>query len=104
MKNMSDGWLKALSPAETDVIINDIKTRFTDGFPAIIGVPDSWLPLIVKLHQDIVKIDPEYTIQQIKIKFGGLRYYIQTSPTLSEDNRDRCRKLIYDAEEKSYEL
>lgn len=47
------------------------------------GVGEGWWPIIEGLHQQLLLIDPEYQIDQIKEKFGGLRYYV--SPARNED-------------------
>jgi hypothetical protein len=36
---------------------------------------DPWYPIIKRTHDDLTKLLPEYNIEQIKEKFGGLRYY-----------------------------
>ena len=38
-----------------------------------------WLPLIEVLDRQLRRLDPDYRIEQVKEKFGGLRYYITTS-------------------------
>ncbi len=54
-------------------------------------IGDGWLPIVQKLHQDLLKIAPGYEVCQIKEKFGGLRYY--TTPICDEG-----QKLIDEAE------
>jgi hypothetical protein len=39
---------------------------------------DGWKDIIERTHKKLVYIDPNYTIFQIKEKFGGLRYYYST--------------------------
>lgn len=36
---------------------------------------DPWYPAILMCHKNISRVVPNYTITQIKNKFGGLRYY-----------------------------
>ena len=38
-----------------------------------------WQEIIENLDRELAKIDPNYTIDQIKEKFGGLRYYYTPS-------------------------
>ncbi len=38
-----------------------------------------WFPLIARLHTDLLELDPNYVVLQIKEKFAGLRYYAGTS-------------------------
>lgn len=57
---------------------------------------EGWYPIIAQLDMDIRKVTPDYTILQIKEKFGGLRYYIGA---LQEDVFDKVHGIIADAEE-----
>lgn len=59
-----------------------------------------WLPLLEDLHENLVVIDPDYKILQIKEKFGGLRYYAQCTKPCSE----QFFALIHDAESQSYKI
>lgn len=68
------------------------------------GVGEGWWPLIEKLHADILEIDPDYQIDQIKEKFGGLRYYITFSNNLNEHKISEIMLLINDAEKKSFTI
>ena len=43
-----------------------------------------WLHVIEKLDDELSAIDPDYTIDQIKQKFGGLRYYFTSEHHLEE--------------------
>jgi len=38
-----------------------------------------WKDIVDRTHEKLKYIDPDYTIFQIKEKFGGLRYYFDTS-------------------------
>lgn len=60
-------------------------------------VGNGWVPLVLELHEKLVAINPGYEIDQIKEKFGGLRYYV--GPVGEE-----ARKLIDEAEEKSFTI
>ena len=39
---------------------------------------EGWKDIIERTHEKLSYIDPNYTILQIKEKFGGLRYYFST--------------------------
>lgn len=39
-------------------------------------VGPGWHPLLAQLHTDVVALDPEYVVVQVKEKFGGLRAYL----------------------------
>ena len=69
--------------------------------------PDAWFYVIDEFLDYIQSLDPEFEIQQIKLKFGGLRFYISYTiddEELNEfvglqiDKLERtlyCEKLIY---------
>ena len=42
-----------------------------------------WHQLIVDTHAQLLELDPNYQIAQIKEKFGGLRYYYDTGASAS---------------------
>lgn len=60
--NASPGFVKN-NPLNNDFYVE----RFKD---------DPWYPIIKSTHEEIKKIAPGYNINQIKSKFGGLRYYV----------------------------
>lgn len=59
-----------------------------------------WYPIIAELDEQITKIAPSYSVQQVKEKFGGLRYYIGA---LHADVYDQVHALISEAERKAAE-
>ena len=65
-----------MTQEEIEQGIEKIKARMD--FPNF-SCPEGWFPLIVQLDRDLAKIDPDYTIAQIKEKFAGLRYYAYPS-------------------------
>ena len=81
-----------------------IQEKIDAGMQCGSGVRESWLPLVIKLNEDVTELDPTYVIDQIKEKFGGLRYYISFSTDVSDYNKDRINQLIGIAEEKSYNI
>lgn len=42
-------------------------------------VGDGWMPIVLEAHEKFLALDPDYEINQIKEKFGGLRYYVSQS-------------------------
>ena len=72
-----------LETAETDEYLNGC-------------VEKGWHPLIKELISKIKKIDKNIKVEQVKEKFGGLRFYI--SPAVKE-----VFDLISEYESKSYE-
>jgi hypothetical protein len=59
-----------------------------------------WTPLIKELDSKLSELDPHYTIDQIKEKFGGLRYYLYSE----SENAGIMYKLEDEYEEKSYSI
>lgn len=57
-------------------------------------VPLEWLRTIDQLLEFIEEFDPGFEIHQIKIKFGGLRFYVQTDLDIS-DLRHSLEKSFY---------
>lgn len=51
----------------------------------IVGLPESWKILARAIDKYIESYDPEYRIEQIKEKFGGMRYYFSFSDNDPED-------------------
>lgn len=47
----------------------------------ITGLPESWKILARAIDKYIKSYDPDYTIDQVKNKFGGMRYYFSFSTT-----------------------
>lgn len=64
--------------------------------------PDEWLPIIeelsLKISNELIASDiKEFSVDQIKEKFGGLRYYVTGS-------NEKIDQFIVEAENKVYEL
>lgn len=57
----------------------DILNRIPIGWGRWISCDSGWYKLIIEAHNMLKYIDPNYEIHQIKEKFGGLRYYYQSS-------------------------
>lgn len=69
------------------------------------GISEGWYDLVLELDDAISKIYPLYTIDQVKEKFGGLRYYIGILPDiLPQTQHDEIYRLISAAEEKSFKV
>jgi hypothetical protein len=81
-------------------MVEDVAKRVEAGRGCGSFLPDGWAAIVTALNNDIRMIDPQYTIDQIKEKFGGLRYYI----TLSDNELGpEIYKLVREAEELSME-
>jgi hypothetical protein len=62
---------------------------------------EGWRKLIEQLDRDIRALSPDYRPAQVKEKFGGLRFYIDTLPGVKYET---VSPLIREAEQKSYEI
>ncbi len=73
-------------------------TDLPEGFPTprcYSGVGPGWWPIIEALHKDLLILDPDYRVEQVKEKFGTLRYYA----AFSEEKYPSCNVLVQFAEE-----
>jgi len=58
---------------------------------AAVGV--GWIDIVIELDLQLEALDPGYTIQQVKEKFGGLRYYY--GPTEGATALTRAAMEVY---------
>lgn len=65
------------------------------------NVGAGWQPLIDELHARLTELDPGYVVDQIKEKWGGLRYYITVSDDLDNGILAEVHDATWAAEEKS---
>ncbi len=85
-----DDFLYSIGGLEND----HYKDKFiTDSY--FFNVIEGWYPIIKKLIEDLIELGWDKKIRQVKEKFGGLRFYINSG---SEEIFNRIRI----AEEESY--
>jgi len=60
-------------------LLHPLLARFANEAPKVIECGEGWWKLLSACDTQLEKIDPDYTIFQIKEKFGGLRYYYSPS-------------------------
>jgi hypothetical protein len=69
---------------------NALRNNFYDKQPEkYISIDQGWYKLVLDCHNEIVRIDPEYRIHQIKEKFGSLRYYFELSESYWQIPKDQ---------------
>lgn len=68
------------------------------------NVGPGWQKLVEFTHHYLNLIDPGYKVLQIKEKFGGLRYYVELSQELDEQDVAICNNLVSLAEEISFRI
>jgi hypothetical protein len=73
---------------------NEIKELFKyyDNHSLYVDTPEDWFPFVIKCHEELLAIDPNYKIFQIKEKFGGLRYYF--TPSRPENNHQMLQVTL----------
>jgi len=84
------------SPVRLAGIIDRIREPW---FPQVQCGP-GWDDLLAELDARITALDPDYAVQQVKEKFGTLRYYVSVHSG-DEEIRRSIRALINDAEQRS---
>lgn len=84
--------------------IKQIEQRLTPPYPGNFYVLPEWEELIIKLDDDLSALDPDYTLSQVKEKFGGLRYYFTASEGTDHDTYCTMRNLVHAAEQGSFAL
>jgi hypothetical protein len=69
------------------------------GFDGSVG--PGWVPILDRLAGDLMKLGWTGGLQQVKEKFGGLRFYIRYDG-IPEDRHEAARQCIREAEAESY--
>lgn len=71
----------------------------------MISPPIGWVDLVVQLNIMLEAIFPDYSIAQVKEKFGGLRYYIESWGEDTDGSKIKMAEfLIKQAEQNSYHI
>jgi len=71
-------------------------TQILDGKPLHrlrLGIGPGWWRLILDCHGELTRVCPDYEINQIKQKFGGLKFYA-TTPDHCEDRLEAVQEII----------
>jgi hypothetical protein len=68
------------------------------------GASPGWLSLIDQVHAKLLELDSNYRVDQIKSKFGGLRYYFTASEGVHEDVHEKMLAIVHQAESDSVEM
>jgi len=72
---------------ELQLKVEKLREKFIAGCSNYIHVDEGWYQLIVDCDAELTGLDPEYRLEQVKEKFGGLRYYFRPS--------EKCDKLTF---------
>lgn len=65
-----------------------LKSKIKPPYLPYVDVDEGWYQLVLDCDKELSEIDPKYDLQQIKEKFGGLRYYFQPSDPSLRDVMD----------------
>jgi hypothetical protein len=76
--------------------LQHILDRIIPAYGKYLDVLPGWYGIILELDKQIAEIDPDYSIAQIKEKFGGLRYNVESS-----NNFEAIQPLIREAEDQA---
>lgn len=73
----------------------EIRERVENGMGCGSTIGEGWYDIIRELDKQIAELYPEYVVNQVKEKFGGLRYYIDDIP-------DDVHAAVYDCINEAY--
>ena len=76
----------------------EIHDRVDKGMGCGSGIGKGWYDIVRELDKQIAELYPDYVVDQVKEKFGGLRYYIGAVPA---DINQQIYDLIQEAEDKA---
>jgi len=77
--------------AEEAEALTAIMRRIPDGWGRWISCDRGWYPLIIELDRQLSELDPDYEVNQVKEKFGLLRFYFEPSQNVRRDVSDKTR-------------
>jgi hypothetical protein len=86
--------------SEVEDLLKSLFSRFENSPLLYFSVNPGWFSILADLHKKLLFIDPDYTIFQIKEKFGGLRFYA-TFKNISPVSESIAHDLIALAEQRS---
>jgi hypothetical protein len=89
---------------ELQLQIEALKERFVSGYHKSIDVDEGWYQIVLDCHKQLIEIDIDYKINQIKQKFAGLRYYMTPSVVATPEQRDRMHAIVGKYERFSFEI
>jgi hypothetical protein len=82
---------------------DQIQERIDAGRNCGSWIGNGWMDLVVQLDEQVAQLDPDYVIDQVKEKFGGLRYYISISEGVDQETCEKIWSIIHEVEDKSFD-
>jgi hypothetical protein len=68
--------------------VEELAKKIKPPYCSRVEVDEGWYQLIIDCDKELSQIDPKYDLFQVKEKFGGLRYYFQSSNPGLRDEMD----------------
>jgi hypothetical protein len=68
--------------------IEELAKKIKPPYYSRIEVDEGWYQLVIDCDKELSRIDQKYDLFQVKEKFGGLRYYFQSSNPGLRDEMD----------------
>ena len=81
-----------------------LDSYWAKGWDGYCRFDEGWSDLVGELHNKILNIDPNYKIQQIKEKFGVLRFYYESLLIENQFHNEEIDNIIEDYVKKSREI
>ena len=75
-----------------------ILEHFGEGWPHRLSCGPGWYPILNELQARLSAIDPGYEVQQVKEKFGTLRFYWSWSEDASDEAIKAGEEVVSEAE------
>lgn len=83
-----------IEKSEGDRVRNKLAPHFAkDGFCGYFA-PRGWARIIEGCHDELMLVVPNYRIDQVKEKFGTLRFYFSTGEVPSQQTWEQCSKIV----------
>ena len=79
---------------ELQLKVEALRKKINPSYGQYVAVDEGWYQIIVDCDNELTAIDPNYSILQIKEKFGGLRYYMSPSNDTTVEQRDAMHKVV----------
>lgn len=84
--------------------VKPLLDRFADPWAVILEVPATWYPRLVQLDAELAEVVPDYTLQQVKVTFGWLRFYTEYPEGTAPEDANVANALIRKAEEDCWRM
>lgn len=87
---------------DQDAALQRIINRFAPDWPPVLDVPPGWHQLLLELDRTLALLAPDYAVQQVKSKYGSLRFHAIPSAD-PYDYNEEFQEAIRASERRSIE-